>query len=196
MSCIRLIAAAVVAVAVFPMTGLAAEPTPPPPGVRGDLLVWISDAETKLNELAQTVPEGKFNWKPGKDIRSVGDVFMHVAAANYGIPAFLGVPAPEGFNLATYEKTLTKKADVAKAMADSFVHVKAAITNAKDADLDKPVEFFGTKTTVRGAYMIVLAHAHEHLGQSIAYARMNKITPPWTARDMAQAAEAKKKAEK
>jgi hypothetical protein len=63
--------------------------------------------------------------------------------------------------------------------------------------MDTPAEFFGMKTTRRGAYMLLLSHAHEHLGQAIAYARMNKITPPWTSREeaAAKAADAKKAAE-
>jgi hypothetical protein len=67
-----------------------------------------------------------------------------------------------------------------------------------DAELDKPAEFFGMKSTVRGGYMLLLAHVHEHLGQSIAYARMNGIVPPWTAKQQADAqakAPAKPKAE-
>jgi Zn-dependent protease with chaperone function len=55
------------------------------------------------------------------------------------------------------------------------------------ADLD----LFGNKSTVRGVYLLVLAHGQEHLGQSIAYARSNSITPPWTERRAAKA-EAKK----
>jgi hypothetical protein len=31
--------------------------------------------------------------------------------------------------------------------------------------------------------MRILVHMHEHLGQSIAYARMNGITPPWSKSD-------------
>jgi len=53
--------------------------------------------------------------------------------------------------------------------------------------MDTPAEFFGLKTSRRGAFMLLLSHAHEHLGQAIAYARMNKITPPWTAREEAEA---------
>jgi len=63
-----------------------------------------------------------------------------------------------------------------------------------DADLDKPVQLFGNPNTVRGGYIVVLSHVHEHLGQSIAYARMNHIVPPWTAKREAEA-EAKAKAE-
>ena len=163
------------------------------PGVKGEILVWIQDAEDKLGQLAEAMPESKYSWRPGKDVRSVGEVFMHVAAANYGIPSFIGVKAPDGFNFETYEKSLTKKSDIQKAMKASFEHVKASFTAMSDADMEKPQAFFGMKTTGRGAYLLIMSHCHEHLGQSIAYARSNGVVPPWTAKEQAEEAKAKKK---
>jgi uncharacterized damage-inducible protein DinB len=155
-------------------------------GVKREMLFWIEDAEKKLIELAEATPEAKFKWRPSKDARTTGEVFMHVATANYGIPGMAGIKPPETFNFETYEKSLTKKADIDKALKDSFAHAKKALSDATEADLNKPIEMFGAKTTFRGAYMLVLAHAHEHLGQSIAYARSNKIAPPWTERNKAR----------
>ena len=158
-------------------------------GVKGEILMWITDAEDKLMQLAEAIPESKYGWSPDKGVRTVGEVFMHVSAANYGVPSFIGVPAPEGFKFETYEHSLTKKSDIVKSLKDSFAHVEGALKAMPDADMDKPAEFFGMKTTKRGAYFLLLSHAHEHLGQEIAYARSNKVTPPWTAKQ--QAAEAK-----
>ncbi len=169
-------------------TAARADEAAMPAGVKGEMLMWIQDAEKKLIELSDAMPEAKYSWRPGKGVRSVGEVFMHVAAANYGIPTFIGVAPPEGFEFASYEKSLTKRADITKALKDSFAHMKQSLMNASDADLEKPAEFFGLKTTARGAYLLLLSHAHEHLGQSIAYARSNNVTPPWTAREQAAAA--------
>ncbi len=156
-----------------------------PAGMRGEALMWMKDAESKLEQLADAVPEAKYSWRPGKDVRSVGEVYMHVASANYGIPAMCGVTPPAGFNIETYEKSFTKKADIEKALKDSFAHMEQAWTSLSDTDLEKPVDLFGTKTTVRGGFLLVLSHCHEHLGQSIAYARMNGVVPPWTAKRQA-----------
>ena len=164
-----------------------------PAGVKGEILMWISDAEDKLGQLADAIPESKYGWSPTKEVRTVRQVFMHVAAANFGIPGFIGIKAPEGFDFGAYEKSLTKKSDVMKAMKDSFTHMKAGLTAMSDADMDKPAELFGMKTTHRGAYMLLMSHAHEHLGQSIAYARSIGVTPPWTAKEQAEEAKAKKK---
>jgi hypothetical protein len=164
-----------------------------PSGVKGEMLMWIGDAEDKLGQLAEVMPEAKYTWRPAEGVRSPAEVFMHVAGANFGIPGFWGVKPPAGFDFNTYEKSLTRKADIQKALKDSFAHLKKALMAATDADLEKPAEFFGMKTTVRGGYLLMLSHAHEHLGQSIAYARMNGVVPPWTAKEMAAAKAAAEK---
>ena len=155
-------------------------------GVKADMLMWIKDAEGKLIQLAEATPEAGYAWRPTKDVRTTGEVFMHVVAANYGAPSFWGVKPPAGFDFMTHEKSLSKKADIAKALKDSFAHMEAGLMATADADLDKPVDLFGMKTTVRGGYMLLLSHAHEHLGQSIAYARSNGVVPPWTAIQQAE----------
>jgi len=163
-------------------------------GVKGDMMLWISDAEGKLIELAEATPEKKLTYRPTKGVRSSGEVFLHVAAANFGIPAMLGIqPPPAGFKFDGYEQSMTKKDDIVKALKDSFAHMKEGFAHLSDADMETPAELFGMKTTRRGAYMLLLSHAHEHLGQSIAYARSNGIVPPWTAREMQAAAAREKK---
>jgi uncharacterized damage-inducible protein DinB len=162
-------------------------------GVKGEMLMWIQDAEQKLEQLAEAMPESKYGWSPDKGVRTVGEIFMHVAATNYGLPSFLGIKAPEGFSFETFEHSLTKKSDIMKSLKDSFAHMKAGLKGMSDADMEKPVEFFGMKTTARGAYLLLLSHAHEHLGQAIAYARFNKMTPPWTAKEQAAEAKSQKK---
>ena len=161
--------------------------------VKDEILMWIKDAESKLIELAEATPESKYSWRPGKGVRSTGEVFMHVASANYGLPSFVGVKPPDGFDFATFEKSKTKKADIVQTLRASFEHMGTALKAMTEEDMEKPAEFFGMKTTSRGAYMLLLSHCHEHLGQSIAYARSNSVVPPWTARMEAAAA---KKGEK
>jgi uncharacterized damage-inducible protein DinB len=147
--------------------------------------MWIEDAQSKLVQLAEAMPEKKYGWTPEKGVRTVGQVFMHVSAANYGIPKFIGFPAPAGFDFGTYEHTLTAKSDIVKSLKDSFAHMEEALKSMSDADMDAPAELFGIKTTKRGAFLLLLSHAHEHLGQSIAYARSNRVTPPWSAAQQA-----------
>src|SRR5262249_43571045 len=157
---LKLTCAAALAAALTAATLVAPAPTravesAAPTGYRGDMMQWIKAAEDELVQLSDAMPESKYSWRPGKDVRSVAEVYMHVATANYGVPSLCGVTPPAGFDMKTYEKSLTKKADVRKAMMDSFTHMENAFTNFSDADLEKPVELFGMNTTVRGAYMLL-----------------------------------------
>ena len=170
-----------------------AAPAAATPGVKGEILMWIQDAQDKLLQLAEAMPESTYGWSPDKGVRTVGQVFMHVAAANYGIPGLIGIKPPAGFDFGSYEGSQTKKADIIKTLKASFVHMEGALKAMSDADMDKSAEYFGMKTTGRGTFLLLLSHAHEHLGQAIAYARSNKVTPPWTAKEQAEAAKAPKK---
>jgi uncharacterized damage-inducible protein DinB len=62
----------------------------------------------------------------------------------------------------------------------SIENAKATASGLSDADLNKMVKAFGRDMTQRRVLMIVQTHMHEHLGQSIAYARSNGVTPPWS----------------
>ena len=151
--------------------------------VRGEILRQLDDAEKKLTALAEAMPAEKFGWRPAEKVRSIGEVFMHVAGGNYFLPTFWGVKLPEGTNPREFEKSGADKAKVLATMKASFGHVRGAITGAPEADLGKMIKLFGNDATMRQAMMVVTNHAHEHLGQSIAYARMNGVAPPWSSGD-------------
>ncbi len=91
------------------------------------------------------------------------------------------------------EKTVTEKAKVVEMLKKSFEHVRQALLSKSDADLDSPAKLFGQETTVRDVLLTTVTHMHEHLGQSIAYARMNGVVPPWTAAEQARQPAAPKK---
>jgi uncharacterized damage-inducible protein DinB len=159
--------------------------TTPTTGIRAELLNDVMELEKKFVDLAEAMPQGKYSWRPMKGVRSVSEVYMHVAGANYFLPSFAGIKAPEGMSR-DMEKTVTQKAKVVEMLKKSFEHLRQAISSTLDADLDKPAKMFGQETTVRAVLLTTVTHMHEHLGQSIAYARMNKVVPPWTAAQQAR----------
>jgi uncharacterized damage-inducible protein DinB len=148
--------------------------------VRGEILRQIEDAEKKLTALAEAMPAEKYGWRPAEKIRSVGEVFMHVAGGNYFLPTFWGVKVPEGIKPREFEPSGGDKAKVLATMKTSFEHLRNAIKSAPEADLSKAIKLFGEDATIRQAMMVAANHDHEHLGQSIAYARMNGVAPPWS----------------
>ncbi len=152
-----------------------------PTGVRRELLAQVEDAERKLVALAEAMPQDKYGWRPAAGVRSVSEVFMHVVGGNYLFPGIIGVKRPADFALTRdSEKTVTDKAQVVDHLRKSFAFVKQAMTTVPDAELDASVSLFGSPSTKRGVLVLVATHAHEHLGQSIAYARMNGVVPPWS----------------
>ncbi len=150
----------------------------PTKGVRADILAWIEDAEKKIVGLAEAMPQEKYGWRPADGVRSVSEVYMHVVTGNFGIPRMVGIDPP--MKLEQGMEKITEKAKVVELLKKSFVHLKEAIGKVSDADLDKGTKMFGRESTYRNVLMLLVAHNHEHLGQSIAYARTNGVTPPWS----------------
>jgi hypothetical protein len=95
----------------------------------------------------------------------------------------LGAKVPDGIDLKNLEKSTTDKAQVQKTLDASFDFARAAIRGIPDDGWDRSVKMFGKPASVRAVCLTMTTHMHEHLGQSIAYARANHITPPWTARE-------------
>ena len=157
-----------------------AEPATAPAGFRAEFIAEVDSVGKKLADLAAAMPQDKFGWRPAPGIRSVSEVYVHVAGGDYLLPSFMGVKVPEGISR-DMEKTVTEKAKVIDLLKKSLEHLKSAAANASDADLDKKVKVFGGREmTERALFVLMLNHLHEHLGQSIAYARMNGVAPPWS----------------
>ena len=164
-------------------------------GFRGDFLHQLTDIEKKLEDLADAMPAESYAWRPADGVRSVSEVYIHIASANWMFPGFWGAKKPDDLPK-DMEKTITDKGKVIATLKESFKFIRESVANLSDADLDKTTKMFGEETTYRGAIFVAATHMHEHLGQSIAYARMNKIVPPWTAaeqKEMEKKAAGKKK---
>ena len=164
----------VVALALAPLAAQQA-----PAGVRGEILAQFNDAAGKLEQLADAIPQDKFTWRPAEGVRSVSEVFLHVAGSNLYLLTSVGVPSTmQGeYDL---EHSTTDKAQVIAKLKEANTAVRAAIQAMPDADLDKATKLFGMDMTYRGVAIALESHVHEHLGQMIAYARSNGVVPPWS----------------
>ena len=149
-------------------------------GFRAEFLEEVTYYEQRYTRLAEAMPAEKYAWRPAEGVRSVGEVFTHITAANYGIARALGTAPPAGFDPKAITALAGDKPKVLQALKDSFAHFRKAIAALNDADADKPQKMFNRQTTVRGSCIAITGHFGEHLGQSIAYARMNGVVPPWT----------------
>jgi uncharacterized damage-inducible protein DinB len=153
-----------------------------PKGFRASFLGQLKDVETKYVNLAQAIPQEKYTWPPGEGVRSVSEVFLHLAFANFNIPNFVGVKAPAGIgtDMKTMETSTTDKEKIIETLKASFAHVRKVAMDMPDKDLDKATKVFGRDSDYRGVLFLIANHMHEHLGQLIAYARMNGVVPPWS----------------
>jgi uncharacterized damage-inducible protein DinB len=154
--------------------------TPGVTGYRSEVLAEVLVQEDKFTRLAEAIPADKFTWRPAPDVRSFAEVFLHVSVANYNLYKLVGTPPPNGLDVKSLEKSTTDKAKVITTLKDSFDHAKKAIKAMPDADLEKSLDWFGGKNTQRGILLFIVRHAAEHLGQSIAYARVVGVVPPWS----------------
>jgi uncharacterized damage-inducible protein DinB len=152
----------------------------PASGVRAEFLNELKTQEDKFLALARAVPADNYTWRPGEGVRSFSEVFLHVAAANYNLPKVFGVQPPAGFKVQGFDKSTTDKVKVIDALKGGFAHMREAVMNMPDGEVEKQVDWFGAKSTYRGVMLFIIRHNAEHLGQAIAYARMNRIVPPWT----------------
>jgi uncharacterized damage-inducible protein DinB len=129
----------------------------------------------KFTGLAR-VMSGKYDWKPAQGVRSVADVFNLIVKENGLLAGVLsGTP-----NKGAPPAPITDPKKMQEALKASYVNLQKAITALSDNDLQAPVKLFGRDWTKQDALMHILEDQHEHLGQSIAYARSNGVVPPWS----------------
>lgn len=151
----------------------------PPAGAGEGWQGEFEHAAQQLTQLAEAIPAEKFTWRPGPGVRSIAEVYMHIAIGNYLLLGQAGVKTPVDLSKMGKdpEKSITTKADVIKFLKGSFDMVRASYPSV---DRTKKVQFFGRDVTAEGVLLRLLVHNHEHMGQSIAYARMNGVVPPWS----------------
>ena len=119
---------------------------------------------------------GKYDWKPGQGVRSVADVFNLIVEEN----GLLADALTGKTNTGAEPAPITDPGKMQDALKASYANLQKAITGLSDNDLQTHVKLFGEDMTKQDALMLILEDQHEHLGQSIAYARTNGVVPPWS----------------
>jgi len=139
---------------------------------------FAKDAGTlsdKFTGLAR-VMSGKYEWRPAQGVRSVADVFNLIVKENGLLAGALsGTP-----NTGASPAPITDPENMQEALKASYLNLQEAIAALSDNDLQAPVKLFGRDMTKQSGLMLILQDQHEHLGQSIGYARSNGVVPPWS----------------
>jgi len=153
--------------------------------VRKRFVMDLDTLQSKFLALAEAFPADKYAWRPSPGVRSVGEVFMHVASEYYvyapmayGAPRSAVIPrGPDAFK--TFESKSTK-ADVMKHLKEGFAYTKQQIEGLDPAAITGTHKLFGGDRTIIETSFAMTDDLHEHLGQLIAYARSNGVVPPWS----------------
>ena len=158
--------------------------------LREQFMQDLETMESKFVELADAMDADMYGWRPMRPIdsvRTVSEVYMLIAAENYVMPSAWGAEPPEGMTEVSFAMfgelaKVVDKAEVLDHLRKSFAYCKQTIEAISDADMDMKIRFFGAERSLGDSFYIMASDMHEHLGQAIAYARMNHVVPPWTAR--------------
>jgi uncharacterized damage-inducible protein DinB len=128
-----------------------------------------------ITKSAEQVPEADYAFKPTPAVRSFGQLVGHVADSNYMI---CGAAASEKPPAASVEKTKTTKADLQKALADSFAYCDKVFAGMSDAKGTEAVNFFGNQQPRLNVLAFNTAHDFEHYGNIVTYMRLKGMVPP------------------
>jgi uncharacterized damage-inducible protein DinB len=156
-------------------------PDMPTAGFRAELIQDLDAVAEKYLSLLDAMTD-HLSWRPGEGVRSAGEVFSHVAAGNFMLASMAGGHLPEGMDNDAVRAmaAIEEPARIREALVHSFRHLSHTVAGTPDESLDDATTLFGRETTRRAALLLLATHAHEHLGQAIAYARTNGVTPPWS----------------
>jgi len=152
----------------------------------------------QVTAIGQVVPEEAYDWRPAEDARTFSAVLVHIAAGNLMLLFRADVVSPEvmrlcgsveGEGMAQWlalvqksfelEQSVTGKVAVLELVKSSFDAVREAVMHADPEQLERIRDLFGELTTYRRVFLRILAHADEHMGQAIAYARAMGFHAPW-----------------
>ncbi len=147
---------------------------------RDEFLSHFQRSSYKISELARVMPAEKFEWAPAEGIMQVAEVYMHLARYNFMyLDLNLGIAPPDGFDYRNIE-SIRDKDQVQKIFAMSVEHVNEQVGAMTAEQLNATTELYGRTVDGWAVLFQLISHMNEHVGQSVAYARMNDVSPPWS----------------
>jgi len=132
-----------------------------------------------MAKTAEKIPEALYAFKATPEVRSMGQLIGHIADSQFMMcAAAVGEKPPQG----GIEKSMTAKADLSKALADSSAYCNTVIDGMTDAKGMEVVKFFTGPTPRLFVLSFNVSHSYEHYGNLVTYMRLNKIVPPSSER--------------
>lgn len=168
--------------ALFLATAIPVAAQSTPPDFLTEFEGQFEASAQKLVALARAMPESTYAWSPGEGVASVARVYMHIARYNYMYPdQNLGRETPvSAGEYERWEEEVTDKAEVVRILEASMQYVRSVAEEMDAAALGRETSLYGRSVGEWAVLLQLVTHMNEHLGQSIAYARMNGVVPPWS----------------
>lgn len=145
----------------------------------------IEQVRDKFLALARAFPDRLYDWRPMDGVRSPRQVFVLMASEGVLFPTMWGFDPPEwvpdgAFGAETARLEALSREELIAELERSFGHLLALVRGLDEADRSRQVRFFGLTVDLTTALTLMGTDMHEHLGQAIAYARIQQIVPPWS----------------
>ncbi len=144
--------------------------------VTQSLLSLFEITKDNIMASAEMLDEELYAFRPTDEVRSVGELFAHVANAQFSFcSAAAGESSPSSED---FEETRTTKAAIIEALEMGFGYCEGVFSRMTDQAGARSLTFFGGPNTAHGVLAFNSAHNYEHYGNLVTYMRLNGITPP------------------
>ena len=168
------------AITLIVLTAATGRPAAQSATLNTELLKDWTDQKAMMMKIAEAMPEEKFSFKSTPAQRDYGQQILHIAGGNVAyLRNFGGKAMPPAIN-----RTATGKAEILKALADSFDYGTALIQEQSDQSMLQTVQtnqFLGPSSRARVIYFL-LGHTWDIYGQMAVYLRLNGLVPPASQR--------------
>jgi len=148
--------------------------------LNAELLKDWTEQKNTMMKIADAMPEDRFSYKTTAPQRDYGQQILHVAGGNIMYLQFMGARAAAP----AINRSATTKAEILKALSDSYDYGAAVIREQTEQSMLQTVEtnrFLGTSTRARVIYFL-LGHTWDIYGQMAVYLRLNGVVPPASQR--------------
>jgi hypothetical protein len=149
--------------------------------------VQVADIQTmkdKFIGLAEAFDESMYDYRPMEGVRSVRDVLALAVVEAHIFPTAWGYAPPagagSGFGPENQRVAGFNKAQMVRELNSAFDHLIGVVRGMDEAKRNESSSYFGRQMPVHANIATAMADMHEHLGQLIAYARANRVVPPWS----------------
>ncbi len=151
-----------------------------PPGFRAEFFHQFDQSMAKIIALAEEIPADTYARRPVPAVMPIARMLAHIAHYNYEYPArAMGISTPAGIDRDTLERVAAKPAVVAL-LRGSAEHVRRVVRQMPEAQLSQLTTLYGRRVPQWAVLLQLIAHMDDHLGQTIAYARVSGVVPPWS----------------